>query len=146
MSYVTQANLENRFGAGDLKAWTDDDASGSIDTTVVAAAITETEGLINGAAGQHYVTPLSLSDSGTAALIRLHAVSIAAYLLASRRPEAVADNVRTQYEDALKWLERLRDGKEYLAGETTVSAAKPAGGVIIDGGSGVVTRDSMDGL
>jgi len=146
MAYVTQAQLEDRFGAGSLKDWTDDAAAGAIDTDVVASVIAETDGLINEAASQHYTTPLTLGNTGVAAAVRLHAGSIAGYLLASRRPDDVPENLRTMYEDARRWLDLLRAGQVYLAGEVAVSADKPAGGIVVRGGTRIVSRDSMDGL
>lgn len=145
MSYITQTQLESRFGAGDLKAWTDDDASGSIDATVVAQAIADTDGMIDAACAQHYNTPLTLSDAGTAAVVRLHAGSIAGYLLASRHPENLPDNVRAMYDDALKWLDAIKGGAA-LKGETVIAVAKPTGGTIIAGDSAVITRTTMDGF
>ena len=146
MSYITQTILEARYGSGDLKAWTDDDASGSIDATVVAQAIAGAEAQINGAAGQQYTTPLGLTDSGTAALVQLHAGSIAGYLLASRRPRTVPDNIRTQYEDALAWLKELAAGKVTLVGESAAAVSRPGGGIVTGGSTATITRDTMDGL
>jgi len=146
MSYTTQAVLEQRYGAGDLKSWTDDDESGSIDAAVVAQALAAADGQIDSNAAQHYVTPLTLGDSGTAAVVRLHAGSIAGYLLASRRPANVAENMRTQYEDATKWLQMLADGRVRLAGESAVSSGQPTGGIVIAGGPAVIDRTTTDGF
>lgn len=147
MAYVTQAQLSDRYGDGDLKAWTDDDASGSVDSAVVTAIISDISALIDAAAGQHYTTPLGLTDATTAAVVRDVAGSLAGYRLATRRnPDMVPENLRKLYEDALKWLERLRDGRERLAGESGLNVAKPTGGVVVAGGETVVDRTTMSGL
>lgn len=145
MSYIAQANLENAFGTGDLKAWTDDDASGTIDAAKVAEAIAAAEGQIDGAAGQHYTVPLSLSNASTAALVRGQACILAGYKLASRRPN-VMDSLRKNYEDALAWLKDLADGGVALPGENPSSAARPAGGIVVAGEAAVIDRTKMDGL
>lgn len=146
MAYITQTQLEARYGAGDLKAWTDDDASGSIDATVVAQAIADADAQIDAAAAQHYTTPLSLGNATTTAVVRMHAGSIAGYLLASRRPANVPENLRAQYDDALAWLKDLAAGKVHLPGENAVAANKPTGGIVVAGGTAVITRATMDGL
>jgi phage gp36-like protein len=143
MSYITQTQLEARFAS--LKWWTDDAAAGAIDAAIVAAQITAAEGAINGAAGQHYALPLSLSTPETAATVALHAGTIAGYLLASRK-SAVDDNLRAMYEDTLKWLKELAAGRVSLAGESATSVPTPGGGIIIAGGTTLVDRTSMDGL
>jgi len=147
MAYVTQADLEKRWGAGDLKTWTDDRATGATDTGIVAEAIAGAGGQIDGAAGQNYTTPLSLGDPGTAALVRTVAGSIAGYLLAARRPRAVPDNIRQQYDDAQAWLKELAAGRVSLRGETQVAAPRPTGAVLVAGtAAAAVTRETMDGL
>lgn len=147
MSYITQAELEKRFGAGDLRAWTDDDASGSIDAAVVAEAIAGAEGELNGALTQHYTTPLSLTNAGTAALVRLHTGSIVGYRLAARRPANVPEDLRRQYEDAVKWLRDVVGGKWVLSGESAVAVARPSGGIVVGGtDTAAVTRTTMDGF
>ena len=147
MPYVTQAQLQDRFGAGDLKQWTDDDASGAVDASVVGSIIADVGAMIDAAASQHYTAPLSLGNATTAAVVRDMAGSLAGYRLATRRhADNVPENLRLLYDDALKWLQRLEQGKVSLAGETEISAPKPSGGIVVAGGSVVVDRDSMDGL
>lgn len=147
MSYITQAILEQRCGAGDLKAWTDDDASGTADAAVIAQAITDAEARIDAAAGQHYAVPLTLANAATARVIAFYAGSIARYTLALRRPGNLETALRTDYEDAVKWLDQLAAGTVALAGETAATDNnRPAGGVVIAGGSQIVGRDSMDGM
>ena len=146
MAYLTPAELETRFGAGDLLAWTDDDASGALDAAVVAAALAAADAIIDAAASQRYVTPLTLGSDTTARVVRDVAGALAGYRLAARRPRDVPATLRLDYTDALKWLERLRDGKVTLAGEAVVSAAPPSGGIVVGGGSTLVDRDSLDGF
>jgi phage gp36-like protein len=96
--YVTQTELEQR--AAGLKAWTDDDAVGAIDADIVAEAIDNASAEIDAATGQHYATPLGLSDPATARIVKDRTGAIAVYKLASR-VGAVDENIRLQYEDAL---------------------------------------------
>jgi phage gp36-like protein len=145
MSYISAAELAKRFAGGDLKAWTDDLAAGAVDTTVIAEVLAQVDGMINGAAGQFYTTPLRLSDAGTADVVKLHAGSLAGYLLASRRQGDVSNTLQTLYEDAKKWLELVRKGMT-LAGETPAAVTRPTGGIVIAGGASVITRETMEGL
>ena len=145
MSYISSTELAKRFAGGDLKAWTDDLATGAVDATVIAEVLAQVDGLINGAAGQFYTTPLKLTDSGTGQVVKLHAGSLAGYLLASRRQGDVSKVLQTLYEDANKWLELVRKGMT-LAGETPVAVTRPSGGIVIAGGASVITRETMEGL
>jgi phage gp36-like protein len=144
--YVTQAELEERFGSGDIKSWTDDDASGAIDAAVVTRIITDVSALIDAAAAQHYATPLTLGNATTAAVVKDVAGSLAGYRLAARRAGVVPEALRKLYDDALAWLKDLRDGKVGLADETATAVTRPAGGIIVAGGSKLVDRDTMEGL
>lgn len=145
MAYITQADLEKRFA--NLQWWTDDAAAGSIDASIVTEAIGLAEAEINAAAGQQYTVPLSLGDATTAAVIRDKAGTIAGYKLATRRREMdSAEALRLDFEDVAKWLRDLAAGKVLLAGETTHSQPRPAGGIVVGGSESLVDRDSMDGL
>ena len=96
MPYVTQAQLQDRFGAGDLKQWTDDDASGAVDASVVGSIIADVGAMIDAAASQHYTAPLSLGNATTAAVVRDMAGSLAGYRLATRRhADNVPENLRS---------------------------------------------------
>lgn len=145
MAYVTQSDLEKRFAL--LRWWTDDAAAGAISATIVVEAIALAAAEIDAAASQQYSTPLAATHATTAALLRDKAGTIAGYKLATRRRELdSAEALRTDYEDALKWLKELAAGRVHLPGETAVLAAKPAGGIIVAGGTKVVDRETMDGL
>ncbi len=145
MSYITQEQLEARFAG--LRWWTDDAAAGAIDGDIVAEAIALAGGKIDQAAMQQYSVPLTLTNSSTAAAVREAAGAIAGYYLCSRvQDREVPANMAAMYKDAIDWLEKLANGKVYLAGESTAEVARPAGGIVIAGGEAVVTRESMGGL
>ena len=143
MPYVTQSELEQRDAR--LKAWTDDDAVGAIDAAIVSEAIDNASAEIDAAASQQYQTPLGLGNATTARIVKDRTGAIAIYKIASR-VGGVDDNLRMQYEDALRWLERLRDGKVALAGESKIEADKPGGGIVLGGSAVVVDRSTLDGL
>jgi len=144
MSYVTQSDLTARFSR--LQLWTDDAAAGAVNATVVAECIALADGEINGALAQQYTLPLRLADANTAALLRDVAGALAGYKLASRIWETIPENLRKQYEDAQSWLALVRQGKVALGGESPAAIAKPAGGIVVAGGSAVIDRLTMDGL
>ena len=145
MAYVTQSDLAKRTPS--LKWWTDDAAAGAVDSDVVTECIALADARVDRYAGQHYQIPLSLGNSATARIVRDVSGSIALYILATRTaPGNVPDNLRADYEDALKWLESLQDGKVYPDGETQRSATKPSGGPVVLGDSVTITAESMNGL
>ena len=59
MPYVTQIDLENRFGTEEVLVSNDLDGDGIIDTDVLNARIADVEAIINHYLSQQYAIPLS---------------------------------------------------------------------------------------
>lgn len=131
MAYVTQHELEVRMCEVRLVDCTDDDADGAPDLDVVAAVVDDASGIADGylqTAG--YAVPLGAPTPA----LRHHVASIAAHFAASRRQEyrdaRGAAPYRTEYADALAWLEKVAAGKILL--EARAPDAGHAGGPSID--------------
>jgi phage gp36-like protein len=87
-----------------------DPALEEIDDPTKTAALEAASKLADDYIGGAFVLPLS---SYGASLTR-HVVSIAVYDLLTRRgfnPDGSDENVRRRYEDAIRWLERIADGR-----------------------------------
>ena len=144
MAYVTQADLQKRFPA--LKLWTDDDASGSVDSDVVTEAIALGDAWINRAASQHYEVPLTLPNTETAAIIKQIAGTLAGHHAAERVNDTLAlESMSRTYDDTIAFLERLKDGKEALEDETLRSRGAPSGKLVYKGDAQTMTPDNMKG-
>ncbi|MDA8123522.1 MAG: DUF1320 domain-containing protein [Deltaproteobacteria bacterium] len=124
MAYATQADMEERFGAGELLKITDrsNPPTGAIDAAVVTRALSDAEAEINGYLAARYTLPLS---STPAVLKRLCCV-IARYYLYD---DWANEQVRAQFEDATKVLKLIAEGKVLLGTEPAAApetrASKP---------------------
>lgn len=128
MSYASQTDLTERFGAQELAQLTDRIAGLVIDTEVVTRALADADAEIDGYLATRYTLPLV---STPAVLVRL-ASDIARYCLYGER---VTEAVRTRYQDAVSLLKRMSSGDVQLAG---VAAVPVSGG----SGNAIATRTS----
>lgn len=112
MPYATQADMTDRFGVAEIRQLTDRalPALGAIDTVVLDRALTDADGIINRYLGARFTVPLTASYP--ADVVRT-ACDIARYTL---HDLSAPENVRQHYEDAIKWLREVADGKLPLIG------------------------------
>jgi len=133
MAYCTQQNMIDRFSEQDLIQLTDRDQTGSIDATVLSAAIDDATGTIDAYLGTRYTLPLA---SVPVVLTRI-CCDIANYLLyGNEAPEGVAD----RHSAAIEFLQAVAKGDLDLAvGETSGDG----GGVAYESGTAVfdATKD-----
>lgn len=140
MAYVTSADLALRY-PWEL-FYLDDNRDGTADATAVAEVIALAEAELNDAAAQHYTVPLDVTDTEAAAILKYYSGSLAAYHLSLRR-ETVSDAVRAGYEKAQEWLQRLREGKVVIPGNTPATRTPPTGGIVVVGETAQITRTNM---
>lgn len=138
--YATQANLEERFGTAELLKLTDRAAppTGEIDTAVVSRALSDADAEINGYLAVRYTLPLS---STPAVLTRL-ACDIARYRLYD---DWANEQVRTRYEDAVKLLKLIAEGKVLLGTEPAAAPQTRASEPKFTGATRIFTRDGLEG-
>ena len=123
MSYATQADLVERFGAQELAQRTNRVDGQSIDAVVLARAITDASAEIDGYLATRYQLPLA---STPGVLVRVCA-DLARYQLCG---DKVPENVRVRYEDAVLLLKRMAKGEVQLAGIAAEPAAGGAGNAV----------------
>jgi phage gp36-like protein len=120
--YATQSDLVTRFGSAELAQLTDRVAGTTIDAAVVSAALADADALIDGYLARRYALPVAPTP---ALLLRL-AGDIARFLL---HGTSASDKVRAAYDDALRMLRDLADGRAALPGALPAPAAQnPASG------------------
>ena len=126
MTYASQSDLVDRFGATELAQRTDRINGATIDAVVLGRALADADAEIDGYLATRYQLPLA---SVPAMLVRL-ASDMARYQLCD---DKVPDAVRQRYEDAVSLLKRMASGDVQLTGATLV---------VVSGGSGnaVATR------
>jgi phage gp36-like protein len=117
MPYATQSDLVARFGSAELAQLTDRVAGTAIDAAVVAAALADADALIDGYLAQRYALPVT----PTPALLLRAAADIARFLLHGK---SAGEAVRNAYDDALRVLRDLADGRAALPGAAAAPAAQ----------------------
>jgi phage gp36-like protein len=119
--YCTQQNLIDRFGELELMQLTDRDNIGVINAATVANAIAMASADIDSYIGARYPLPLtSVPD-----VLTDKCEVLARYRLYGN---GATEQVRNDYEDALKWLVGVRDGKNML-GVNSAGEEIPSSGV-----------------
>lgn len=107
MPYATTQDLIDRFSEEELIQLTDRDSTGVIDADVLARALADTDGEIDGYLSGRYALPLAEVPP----VLVWVASDISRYHLYD---DAAPDQVRTRYEDARRYLEKVADGKVQL--------------------------------
>lgn len=120
MTYATQADLVDRFGEQELAQRTNRVDGLTIDTVVLARALTDADAEIDGYLATRYALPLG---SVPAVLVRLGA-DMARYRLYD---DGVPETVRVRYQDAVSLLKRMATGEVQVAGSTVLATATGGG-------------------
>jgi len=138
MTYATEQHMIDRFGEQELVELTDRVGVGRVDGAVLARALEDADGEINGYLATRYTLPLSPVPL---VLTRL-ACDIARYFLYEDR---ASEAVRTRYQDAIKFLRGVSDGSITLGVDASNNAPAESRGPQFDSGGRVFTRGRADG-
>lgn len=122
MPYANSADIAGIYGQDELDRAADRDGDGTADDAVVTQALENATSTINSHVGRRY--PLPLLE--TPPLLRRLCVDIALYNLVLEGG-AWTEEHRYRYEDALKHLQRIGDGRATLGeGATPTEDTAPA--------------------
>lgn len=121
MIYATRQDIIDRYGDDELIVSADHDGDGTADRAVVEQGLQDASDAIDVHIGERYPLPLK---SVPPVLIRL-CVDMALYLMS--KPPAITDEKRRRYEDAVKLLTKISEGKGTL-GEHDPGGTGSAGG------------------
>lgn len=143
MSYATQQDLIDRFGAVELAQLTDrtNRPPSVIDGIVVGRALADAAGLIGGYLSKVYDLPLA---SVPANLVKAQA-DIARYYLHGKATEKDG-HVATAYRDAVAWLRDVSQGKVRLDDGAAAPEPAPGSAGRVSAGTPVLTRDALRGF
>ncbi|MEH3093370.1 MAG: DUF1320 domain-containing protein [Agrobacterium cavarae] len=140
MTYATQQDLVDRFGATELVQLTDkvNKPVSTIDPVPVDRALSDATGLIDGYLGKLYRLPLSAIPP----VLKKTACDIARYYLhgkaaAKDTPVAIA------YGEAVSWLKDVSKGLVTLDVEGVAPAQSGGGSVKASAPGRIFTRDSL---
>ena len=109
MTYATQTDLEDAFGVAEILQLTDRDQDGIVDGAVLAAALARADAVIDSFLGGRYTVPIT----PTPTVILGVAADLARYYLYD---DAVPEQVRAAYDDALRWLQQAARGEVQVVG------------------------------
>lgn len=125
MPYATQAEMLARFGEAELRQLTDRELppTGDIVAAVLQRAMDDADAVVTGHLGGRYAVPLAAPLPADVARV---ACDIARYML---HDLSAPELVRRHYEDALRWLRDVGEGKRPLVtAEGALLPPRDAGG------------------
>jgi phage gp36-like protein len=129
--YATQQDMIDRYGDDDLIIAADHDGDGVADAAVVTQGLSDATDLINSYVGKRETLPLATVP----AVLKRLCVDIALYLMS--KPPAITEEKRKRYDDAVKLLQAISDGKVSLG----ISASgEPA---VTTGGASFTAKDRL---
>ena len=146
-AFCSKADLELAVGgAAALVQLLDHDRDQVADQDLVDAAITAAMAEVTSTA-QIVVLLRTLAPPYPVVLVRITA-RIAAYYawLLGSKGQAMPDDVRQDYQEALRWLDRLAEGKRTLGVDPHPASALGVGLVEVNREGDRITRKSMEGF
>lgn len=105
MTYATQLDLENAFGAAEILHLADRDGDGVAEAAVLNAILARADALIDGYLAGRYAVPVAAPVPMT---LVATAGDLARYWLYD---DAAPERIREAYEDAIAWLRDVAAGR-----------------------------------
>lgn len=141
MTYATQTQLTERFGAAMLVNLTDRAAvaTGAIDVAVIARALADTDAMIDGYLAARYTLPLTEVPPLVADL----AMQIAIYKLHVNDPDP---KISKDYDNALRMLRDIGTGAVRISAAGIEPAGATANGVVVTDRERPFTESAMKGF
>lgn len=119
MAYITQADLEQRYGADEVAQRLSMLPAGALDTI-----LSDATSMIDGYLASRYTLPLTSVPASLGA----NACAIARYKLLG---DSVSEQARDQYVDAVTWLRDIAAGRVVLQEPAPVPGNSPATVVMV---------------
>lgn len=141
MSYATQQDLIDRFGAPELVDLTNrgEESTGEVDGTMVAAALDEADAEINSYLARRMTTPVAPVPGQ----VKRIATDIARYRLFKDNPP---DHVVRLYRDAVAWLVRAGNGEVSLGDGMNPTAPASGGAPMVDTPGRTFSPETLGGF
>lgn len=139
MTYATQQDMIDRFAQTELVELTDRSNTGNIDTTVLNRSLSDADVLIDGYLQGRYTLPLVTVPK----VLSLYAGDIARYLLYDNQ---APEQVEKRYDDAIKFLQQVAQGKITLGLSAAGESPAEADGAQMESGGSVFKREDSTGF
>ena len=137
--YATQQDVIDTYGQEALTVAADRDGDGVADPGVADKALADASELMDSYLGKRYDLPLPTVPE----VLKPVCVDIALYRM-SQGPATLTDEIKDRYRAALRWLERVADGKVSLGLPDSPPSA--GGGVHVESAPRQFTRANLKGL
>lgn len=136
MAYASQADLETRFGTDEIVQLTNRAGGNTVDAAVVASALAGASAEIDGYLAVRYAVPVSPVPTS----LREACLSIARYKLHGK---SAGETVRRDYEDAIRFLRDIADGRAALAGAAPPVTSPASGPVRFEAPARLLSREHL---
>lgn len=138
MTYATQADMIERFGAEPIEALTDREGSGQIDAETLARALTDADAEIDAIITRRYVVPLTPPIHG-------HVIRVACDLAhANLYDHDIPDEVANRRDMAHTWLRDVAAARADVPGAIERDGAGSAGSPEFVVADRIFSRDTLD--
>jgi phage gp36-like protein len=138
MGYCDLDDILDMMDEAEVIRYTDDEDAGVVNTAVTDKAMAAADALID----SHLATRYGVPVSPVPGIVRDLAVDIAIYKICSRRGQS-PEEIRTKYEDAVKYLEKVAAGKIRIPGANPADGNAGSDAVSIANSPRIFSRDSM---
>jgi phage gp36-like protein len=119
--YCTQQDIIDRYGESELIVAADNDGDGEADENIVAKALEDASEEIDTFLAIRYTLPLNPAP----AILKRLCVDMALYHMSM--PPAITEEKRKRYDDAIKLLTKISEGKVTLGAQDPVEATSSGG-------------------
>jgi phage gp36-like protein len=126
----------DRYEERELIQLTDEHGTGSIDVATLDKALADADAKIDSYLTARYVLPLAVAPQA----LKLYACDIARFLL---HDDMATEQVRKRYEDAIRFLEKVSEGKISLGIDSNQQQPPAVCGPQIDAPARVFSKDTL---
>ena len=139
MPYATQADIEAQLSLDELVQLTDDEGLGEVNYGRITRAISDADEEIDGYLQSRMAVPISPAPG----IIRKTSVDISIYNLFSRRGDVIPEIRKDRYDNAVKFLVKVAEGKIGLGAQDPAGNPPDVSGVSYTGPGQVFTSDKL---
>ena len=142
MAYATRSDFTDRRLESELQRIGDPDRTGTVNETLVTAALEDGASFIDACIAVRYSLTAVQALSPVPNVLILINCDIAAWLMAFKTPP-ISKEIKERYEAAMKWLAQVKDGKVTIPGaDGALSTQVPE----FQSEEALYTRETMAGL
>ncbi|EEG08959.1 gp436 family protein [Pseudogulbenkiania ferrooxidans] len=136
MSYATRQDMVTTIGERELIELTDREQTGAINDSVLAGALATAEAEVDSYLAGRYPLPFP----NPPLVLTAYTCDIARYHLGRDGDVVVSENMRERYRDAIRYLEKVAEGKVSLGRDATGEEVATEDTVVMESGGRVFGR------